>query len=262
MLPIEPSDQPQTVVTHSDRGNQNKADNTQTSQQSQKLLPQDRSGPLQGILLQEEAKVKGQVNNASQSKPKRPFDPLPWFYRLLFILVVPGVAFWMAHKPVPLVSLPLLNHAVPAYHVITVSEISMRLVDQSNVTNDTERKTQDLIGHYTLVTIQADQPIHQSQIGLSPDPSLITKTLAVAIPANSLTILGGNLHAGDIVKIAAVPLSATTSSPILVFDKVLVLDVKSVGSGSVIILAIPADRWIEYLAKTRNATVVLARQIG
>ncbi len=305
MSAIEPPNQSHTVVPQREIRVENTADNTQSSKQQQALLSQgdikegsqDDNGsptsPPQASVPQQEVKdggkgggaqssnqlpaltprqhgkIEAMADDASSSKPRPPFDPFPLMYWLLFILIVPTITFWMLHKPVPQVSLPLLNHEVPAYHIITARDISLQQFDQSRVTGDTVRIKDDLIGHYTLVTIQKGEPIHKNQIAPQPptpppDASLITNTLVVAIPANSTMILGGNLHAGDTVKLAAVPTLATgspNSQTVIVFDKVLVLDIKLAGNQSVIVLAIPADRWLDYLAKTRNATVVLERQV-
>ncbi len=207
------------------------------------------------------------MNATSLSKAKPPRDFFPMLYWLLFILVVPIVAFWMGHKPVPQVILPILHGDVPVYHVITKSDIFMQSFDKSTMTTDTISKENDLIGHYTLVTIRAGKPIHEDQIApqppMPPPPvSLMTNTLAVAIPANSAMIFGGNLHAGDIVSLAAVPTSNNNAMSTMIFEKVLVLDVKSAGNQSVIVLAIPAQHWLDYLAKIRNSTIVIALQVG
>jgi hypothetical protein len=201
--------------------------------------------------------VNDQSESTSPSKP--PHDRLSLIYWLLFLSIVP-VAVFMAHKSVPRVSLPLLYSDVPAYHIITRSEIYTTLVDQSSVTADVVREKNDLIGHYTLHPILASQPIQQNQIGPKPDPFLIANTLVIAIPANSAMLLGGTLHAGDVVSLAVVPLSAISQSTII-FDRVLVLDVKPFDNQTVVILAIPDTRWLDYLTTTRNATIVLARQL-
>jgi Flp pilus assembly protein CpaB len=203
------------------------------------------------------------------SRPKPPHDYFSWMYWIPFLLVVPTVATWMANKPIPpplnpqvhRVIVPFLTRELPAYRVIMPSDMFMGTVDANTVGNKTVRELQDLIGHYTLVPILPDRPILENQIGPKPDPRMISNTLAVAIPANSTTTIGGNLHAGDIVSMAAVPLSNTTSLPKIVFDAVLVLDVKTVGDETVIILAIPAYRWPNYLVETRDATLVFARQV-
>ena len=210
-------------------------------------------------------KTRVEVIDGPDSRFRPPFDPFPLIYWFLFILVVPVVAVWMVHKPVPPppeIRLPILNQDVPAYHVITSNDIYMKLVGTSIVTTDTVREKGDVIGHYTLTPISSGLPISRKQIGPVPNPSLIVNTYAVAISTNSVMILGGNLQAGDIVSLAVVPLSNSTSPPTIVFDKVLVLDVKSAGNQTIIILAIPVDHWLDYLAKTHNATVVFSRQVG
>ncbi|SRR5216683_3180759 len=209
------------------------------------------------------------TNPNSPSKPKPPYDYLPWIYWIPFLIIVPIIAVWMANKPmttqpqIDRISLPLLYREVPGYHIITSSDIHLGSVNINAVATVTNpiREMQDLIGHYTLAPVLPNQPIPENQIGPKPDPTLISNTLAVAIPANSATLLGGNLYAGDVVSLAAVPLSSAGSPPVVVFREVLVLDVKSTGNQAVIILAIPINRWLDYLAQTRDATLVLAQQV-
>lgn len=270
MSAIDPSNQGQTDAPQEQVKAGGQPDSASLSHQGQALVPQGEAGgqtgnassPGQARPAVPNAKVEMIAHKDAPAQPRPPLDLFSLFYWLLFLLLVPTVAFWMAHKPAVQVSLPLLNHALPVYHVITAGDLSLRLVDQSKVTNDTERSIQDLIGHYTLATIPANQPISRGQIGPQPEASLITGTLAVAVPANTAMIFGGSLHAGDIVTMAVVPTSTPPSLPTMLFDKVLVLDVKSTGTQSIIVLAIPADRWLEYLARTHNATVVLARRMN
>lgn len=161
------------------------------------------------------------------------------------------------------INVPLLNREVPAYHIITANDLYLGVVDSNFVGTRIIRDAQELIGHYTITSILADKPILGDQIGPKPESRLITNTLAVAIPATSTTLLGGNLHAGDIVSIASMPLSNATALPRIVFDSVLVLDVKqSPQNQAIIILAIPTFRWPSFLAEMQNATVVLALREG
>jgi Flp pilus assembly protein CpaB len=204
------------------------------------------------------------MNAPATPPPKKPHDYFRWGYWFLFLLVVPVIAILIANKPSQ-VSLPVFKAGVPPYHIITSSDISMKQVDMDTVVTGTLRTIQDLVGHYTLVPVIAHQPVLANQISPQPEPlDLISNTLATAIPANSVTTFGGSLHAGDVVSLAVVPLSDTTSSispPTILFNTLLVLDVKSSGNQSVIVLAIPANQWIEYLTKTHNMTIVLARQV-
>jgi hypothetical protein len=193
--------------------------------------------------------------------PKPPRDPLPWIYWGIFFIAVPLVALWMANKPVPQAIIPVLTHDVSAYSVIAASDVMTKAVGLDEVTADTVQDASNLIGHYTREMLRAGLPITTGQVGAISDPGLISNTFAVAVPANTATTLGGDLQAGDVVSMAAVPISNTASVPTIVFDTMLVLDVKSAEDEKVVILAVPVDRWLEYLTKTRNAVLVLARQV-
>ena len=177
------------------------------------------------------------------------------------------IAFFIALRPAPLIptlkaNLPVLKYEVATYHIITQNDVRFKLFDKKDVPTDVIYNIANLIGHYTRETIPADQPIIRNQVGSIPDRHLILNTLAVAIPTTSATTLGDNLDAGDVVSLAAIPLSNSTSQPTIIFKEVLVLDVKAVGNATVLILAIPVNQWLDYLAKTRNATIVLAQQVG
>lgn len=202
------------------------------------------------------------MSAGTTTPPKKPRDYFTWGYWLLFLLVIPIIAIWMANKPTQ-IRLPTLKRNLALYSIISANDVSMIWVDMNTVAVNTVRNKQDIVGHYTLTVIFAQQPVLANQLGPKPEqPSLILNTLAAVIPANSVTTIGGDLRAGDVVSMAAVPLSNATSSPMIVFKQLLILDVKSYGGQPVIILAIPAEEWLNYLTKTRNAIIMLTRQIN
>ncbi len=194
------------------------------------------------------------------TRPQPPRDPWSWLYWGLFFVVVPLVALWMAHQSTPPVNLPVPARDLPPYHIITAGDLITASIPARRVTAETVCNAQDLIGRYTLQALPAEQAVRRGQVVAVPDPALITDTLAVAIPADSATILGGALRPGDVVAVAVVPIEEATA-PVRLFDAVLVLDVKQAEGGKVVVLAIPAARWEEYLTKSRNATVMLARRV-
>lgn len=203
--------------------------------------------------------------NAPATPPlKKPHDYFSLGYWFLFLLVVPVIAIVIANKP-SLVSLPVFKKDVSPYHVITPDDLSMKQVDMNTVSSVIVSSNKELVGHYTLALVIAQQPIFVNQVSSQAEPSdLVYKTLAVAIPANSATTFGGNLRAGDVVSLAVVPLSNAASSsqkPTILFTQLLVLDVKSGGGQPVIVLAIPAGQWIDYLTQTHDMTIVLARPV-
>ncbi len=193
--------------------------------------------------------------------PKPPRDLLPWIYWGLFFIVVPIVALWMATKPAVQTNLPVAVRELPPYHLITASDVITRSVSPSDIVSNTVRNSQDIVGRYTREVIADGKPIRGNQIAAVADARLISNTLAVAIPTTSATILGGKLRAGDVVSLATVPISDTSTAPTILFDAVLVLEMQANDKDAVVVLAIPANRWLEFLAKTHDAQVVLARRI-
>lgn len=195
-----------------------------------------------------------------QPKPRPPRDPWPWLCWGLWVIVVPLVALGMVYRPAPQMNLPVPVRDLPPYHVITAGDLTTASVQLRGVRDEAVRDAQALIGRYTLQAAPAGEPFLRGHVVAIPDPALITDTLAVAIPADAATILGGALRPGDVVAVAVVP-AGDANAPAILFDAVLVLDVKQVEEGKVVVLAIPAARWEEYLAKAQNATVVLARRV-
>lgn len=195
------------------------------------------------------------------TSPKPPRDWFPWIYWGLVFIVVPFVGLWMTSKPALHVSVPVPVRELPPYHVIIASDLITRSISPNDVVSNTVRNSQEVIGRYTRQAIAKGKPIREDQVAVPADARLISNTLAVAIPATRATILGGKLRAGDAVSLVSVPISDTNAAPSVVFNIVLVLDVIVSDKDAVIVLAIPSDRWLEYLAKTRNAQVVLARRV-
>jgi Flp pilus assembly protein CpaB len=211
------------------------------------------------------------TNSKAASSNKSSRNLFSWIFWITFLLVVVLITLLMALEAQPLVSksLPVFKNRVLFYHLITKDDVVMKAFNWNDGSADTVSNMSSLIGYYTLDAIDANKPINKSQIGPKLDTvgqNLIMKTLAVAIPANSAMPVGGPVHAGDIVSVAAVPLPDKTSGsagpPVVVFDKVLVLDVNTVGNQTVTLLAIPSSSWLDYLAKTRNATIVLSYPVG
>lgn len=211
------------------------------------------------------------TQSKAASSNKSPRKLFSWVFWITFLLVVVLITLLMYFEAQPLwpKSLPVFKNRVLPYHLITEADVAIKGFNWNDGSADTVRDMSSLIEHYTLVAIDANKPINTSQIGPKLDTvgqNLLKNTLVVAIPANSTMLVGGAVHAGDIVSVAAVPLPDKTSGsagpPVVVFDKVLVLDVNTVGNQTVTVLAIPSSSWLDYLEKTRNATIVLSYPVG
>ncbi len=205
----------------------------------------------------------------SQAAPKppvpragdRPRDWLAILYWVLILVAVPIIAFLMWQRPAVGTTLPVLKHDVPAFHRIAPDEVENKNASSAEVTSDTIRDAAGLANHYALQEIKHGQPVSSDAVVAIANSSLISNTIAVGIPADSVSLLGGNIRAGDIVSVTAVPVSDTLSASTFALDRVLVLDVQTNDKASTLVLAIPAARWLEYLDKTRNAAIVIARAV-
>ncbi len=205
---------------------------------------------------------------SSNESPRKLFS---WVIWITFLLVVVLSTLLMHFEAQPLwpKSLPVFINRVLPYHLITEADVAIKGFNWNERSADTVRDMDSLIGHYTLVAVDANKPINTSQIGPKLNDvskNLLKNALVVAIPANSTMPVGGAVQAGDIVSLAAVPFpDKTTGSvgpPVVVFDKVLILDVNTVRDQTVTVLAIPSSSWLDYLEKTSNATIVLSYPVG
>jgi hypothetical protein len=183
---------------------------------------------------------------------KAPRDFVSWFFWVVLLIVVPLVAIWMAQKP-GFEKIAVLRHDIPAYRVIAATDVvstnTVAATNLSNVIRDESR----LINHYTRTLVKAGQPINENQIVAALDQQL--KTIAVAIPVSRITMLTGSLEAGEIVNVSLA--SDPSQPPQVIVDAAFVLDVLS--SEQKIFLAIPEDRWTDYL-KNHNAPLLIAKR--
>lgn len=197
------------------------------------------------------------------SKPATttPRDGLWWLYWTLFVLCL-GIGIFVFYlKREPPLTIPVLARDIPSHHILTSSDVTSKTMDARLVLTDTVRDSNILLGALARSPLKADQQISREQIIAIPDPLLISDTIAIAIPADRATIHGGALRGGDVVMVATTSMSDTIATAATLFDRVLVLDVKSEGNESVVILAIPEKEWARYLEQTQNRRVVLARKI-
>lgn len=190
---------------------------------------------------------------------KRPFDPLGLIYWGVFLAVL--VVAWRMYTRSVQTDVPVFARDVPAFHVIEPNDLVTKKFNAREVTADTVRDPSALNRHFTQNAIKASQPIHKREVVAIPDQSLITNTVAVPFAANSQVIFSDLLSAGDVVSLAVMPKSVSTSATEIILDSVLVLSMDSTGSGKVITLALPADRWSKYLPQSQEATVVIARRV-
>ncbi len=166
------------------------------------------------------------------------------------------------------VEIQVPNRDLPAYYQIKPGDLRSKIYAKKSIYSKTLKKSQEILGRYTLVKIPQKKPLTEKQLSPKIDPTRLVDTVTVGIPATPAMMLGGNLKAGDIVDITLVPTStkATSLSSPIVFPNILVLDVKSAPqtnalSTSVIVVALPFKRQQEFASKSSGATLLLTRKL-
>jgi len=133
---------------------------------------------------------------------------------------------------------PVVN--VPAFHVVSAADVRPLRRPASQVPRDAIRNANAVVGHVTLASLAANQPITASELG--PDAAGRQGGLVRGRRASDGG--DGELAPGQTVE-AIVPSTARKPG----YAKVLVLSVTRTGTGSrpyVVLVAIPArtPRWV------------------
>ncbi|GJD19201.1 hypothetical protein RIVM261_041570 [Rivularia sp. IAM M-261] len=168
----------------------------------------------------------------------------------------------------PKIEIQVPNRDLPAYHQIKPGDLSSKSYAKKDIPSKVLKKSQELVGRYTLAKIPKQKPLTEKLLGSKIDPNRLVNTVAVGIPATPAMILGSNLQASDTVEITLVPTTNKAQSlpPTVVFSNILVLDVKSVpqaaaSSTSVVVVALPLKRQQEFASKSPGATFLLTRKL-
>jgi hypothetical protein len=163
-------------------------------------------------------------------------------------------------KPASL-RIPVPVRDLPAHHIIESGDLTIKRVNKSDIAAGVVLTAKDAIKRYTREALKASQPILSNQIGTIPDQRLIANTLAVDIPLSRVENLSGQIQAGDVVSVAALS-PQNNPAPVPILTEVLVLNVNSPATAAAnITLAIPMNQWPDFMTKTQNAKLILAKQV-
>jgi Flp pilus assembly protein CpaB len=189
---------------------------------------------------------------------------------LVAIVAIPigviGAAYLFWHEARTNVSVPVPKQDLPAYHPIRPGDLVQKTYAARNLPANTFRKPQEIAGRYTLTQIPKQKPLMEKQLSSKVNPIYLANTVVVGIPATPATTLGGSLQAGDIVDItfASATAKAVSSSSPIVFQNILVLDVKpasQANSPSVVVIALPSKRQKEFASYSISATLLVSRKL-
>lgn len=149
---------------------------------------------------------------------------------------------------------------LPAYHQLTQDDIRLAAVDRRRVPPDSvhEGDRDRLLGRYTTIAVQQDQPFQINLVGPRLSIGAI-KSSIVAIPWSPETSIGGRLARGDQVDILLSPNQpAKDAPPARRIAEVLVLDLVDGPNASVIVAMAPTDV-DELMARRGSSTVLVVR---
>lgn len=157
------------------------------------------------------------------------------------------------HNQMEQFATPVVN--VPAFHVLSAADVRPLWRPASQIPRNAIRRATAAVGHVTLASLAANQPITASELG----PSVGDRQgglSVVGVPASAAMALNGELTPGQTVE-AIVPSIRRRSG----YAKVLVLSVSKTGTGSrpyVVLVAIPArtPRWVAAAIGTGTVTLV------
>lgn len=158
---------------------------------------------------------------------------------------------------------------LPAYYQIRQSDLNSKVFASNNVPSNALKKSQEIVGRYTLTNIPREKPLTKKQVTAS---NQLANTVAVGIPATPAMTFGGNLQAGDIVDITLVPaknkvnLQENSSTSPILFSKIVVLGVKpdtqaNTLTASVIVIALPKNSQSDFATYMPGATLVVSRKL-
>lgn len=189
-------------------------------------------------------------------KPKRPRDQVQWLFRT--ILGILGlIAILMVWRGCRTATILVPAKDIAAYHLIEAADLTIKRVSPNEVRPDLLLTQKDFVNSYARVPLKIGQPVAKDQVGFVKERGLIVNTLVVDIPISRLQF-ASDIAPGEIVSLTAIPKQPDNAPPILVLSEALVLNVSRPGKDSITV-AVPMTQWVDYLAKTSGAQLVLAK---
>jgi len=120
----------------------------------------------------------------------------------------------------------------------------------------------DLIDRYLLLDVDKGGEIKDDMLAVRDAKSVLNDAVIVSIPATVTSSLGGQLRAGELVDLIAVPLVNPTGK---LFEKLVVLSStkpnKDTGPPTTIMLAVPSGKTKDFAEATASAQLIVSRRI-
>lgn len=187
---------------------------------------------------------------------KKPFDWQKWLVALIMLLAAAAGSWYLYQHNKITKDFYVPRHDLPAYHRILETDLVTQTIPVSVLQGEVLTTKDELVGHYTLEMLEANESVAKSQVISSPSTNLVDDTTAISIPASAAMTFNGKLSSGTVVSVWNVSSSNDQggNKTTLILNRALVLDVQqSEGSSEagnypyVIVLAIPIHKQEEIL---------------
>lgn len=205
--------------------------------------------------------------NPQTSRPLMPLGSLALLTAL--ILGIAGAIYLWDHEARSRILVPVTAHGLPAYHQIQGNDLIQREYISKDLASTVVRDSTQPVGRYTLAAIPQNQLLTEDQLGPKVEAALISGTVAVGLTATPSMIMGGSIHAGDVIDFVFVHVvsDTPTTSATKIFASLLILDVKPVQTSEskteppfVLVTAVPADKRDEFVAHLATDKLFLTRR--
>jgi Flp pilus assembly protein CpaB len=168
------------------------------------------------------------------------------------------------------VKIPVPTKDIPAFHTIAAEYLIEQDILETLVPIDAVQKKEDIVDLIPLRALPAQQPIRRP---LLVESKRFEHTIALGVQATLASALGGNLQPGDLVDIILLPqgTQARHQLEFTLFDDILIIDIqpaykndpmqdRAIEEISVLILAIPLDKRMEFIHAYMSGTMLLSRR--
>lgn len=190
---------------------------------------------------------------------QRPIDWAAWIIWIGLMIVIGGSGYVISRRPNSTVTVWLPLRDLPAYHLISATDIVQATVSTREAGGDAYPEGQPVVGNYTGQSIKSGQAIQRSNVIVSSDPTLTQNTVAVSIPVSPGSIFNGNLESGSKVTVWSV--EADNNKTTILLQQALVLDIQKTENlpkdsdlAFVLVIAVPEDKQGDILsAAARHA---------
>lgn len=201
-------------------------------------------------------------NQLASHHINRLFDWQKWLVTLFVLLIAAGGSFYLGWHGTSTKNVFVPGRDLPAYHLIQGADLISKHVHAADLSGDSLTTEGELVGRYTLISLNAGQVVTKPQVLSSPSADLVSDTTAVSVPASAAATFNGQLSSGTIVTVWVISNDSGGSRTELLLQRALVLDVQQIHAGAdiasnpyVVTLAVPNGLQAKVLAASVSGSL-------